>query len=734
MKKTLFYHFGALIYPARWVLILLWFLIVFACLPLLPHIIAPFKTTGFIADNSNSAKAEQELNKNLAYDHHNQLIVLYTSHTLKANSRQFNKKIDKSLKDLSQFSKPYEVLLPSANPQQISKDKHTAYAVIVVKTLEPISDLQLTQLKTLIKKPSNMTLQIGGEPVFVEALNQQTQTDLYKADMVATPVAIITLLFVFGSVVAALLPILLGGGCAVMILSALYCIGHFITLSIFTLNIALLLGLCLSLDYALFIINRFRDELLKHQTINEALAITQATAGKAIFFSGLAVFVSLSALYFFPINILFSVAVGGMMAVLIAVITAIVFLPAVLAVLHHRINFLSVKIPHPFKHFKFWQWIAEKVVQRPLMFFIPIFLFLLLLGYPFLAAKFGISDYKIFPEQSKNREFFDSYDQKFNDLELSPILLLIKTETSSILSKKNIYKLYSTTQEIKDSPLVKQVDSIVTTTPELTQYQYYRLYKNADKTLKKRLKTTTSKDSSLVSIVSKYPSHSQQTNQLINELKIKKPPSGMSFYLTGVPVINQDIMKCIWENLPYALLWIMATTYLILLILLRSVFLPFKAILMNLLSLCACYGALVFIFQEGHFASLLNFQAQGMLDISTLVIIFCALFGFSMDYEVFLLSRIKEYYKATKSNTRSIIFGIEKTSRIITSAALIVIFLCASFLVADVIMIKAFGLGIAVAIFVDAFLIRTLLVPSTMILLKKWNWYLPQWLNKILPE
>ncbi len=737
MKKSLFYKFGTLIYPARWFIIALWFLLLFACLPILPHIITPFKTTGFIAENSESAKAEQELNKSLNYDRHNQLIIMYSSKTLKATSSQFNKKIKESLKDLVHFSLPHEVLLPNANEQQISKDKHTAYAVVVVKTLEPLHGDVLKQLKSLIKTPSKMTVQMGGEPIFVEDVNEQTQIDLYKADMIATPVAIITLLFVFGSVVAAFLPIILGGGCALMILSLLYFIGQLFTLSIFTINIALLLGLCLSLDYALFVISRFRDELVKQKTVREALAVTQSTAGKAIFFSGLAVFVSLSALFFFPINILFSVAVGGMIAVLVAVVTAIVFLPAILAVLHRRINFLAIKIPYPFKRFRFWRWIAERVVKRPLVFFIPIFLFLLILGYPFLSAEFGISDYKIFPEQSKNRAFFDSYEQKFDGLELSPILLLVKTDTPPLLTKKNIYKVYGIGQEIKDNPLVKQVNSIVTTKPELSQYQYYRLYtqkKLKDAEIKQLLNTTTSNDATLFNIVSKNSIHSEQTNQLITDLEAIKPPKGMSFYLTGVPVINDDIFDSIWDNLPYALLWIMASTYLILLILLRSLFLPLKAILMNLLSLCACYGALVFIFQDGHFSSWLNFQPQGMLDISILVIIFCALFGFSMDYEVFLLSRIKEYYEATQSNHRSIIFGIEKTSRIITSAALIVIFLCGSFLVADVLMVKAFGLGIAVAIFVDAFLIRTLLVPSTMILLKKWNWYLPQWLNKILPK
>ena len=194
------------------------------------------------------------------------------------------------------------------------------------------------------------------------------------------------------------------------------------------------------------------------------------------------------------------------------------------------------------------------------------------------------------------------------------------------------------------------------------------------------------------------------------------------------------MLATIYRVLPHAMIWIMVFSYLILLILLRSVFLPFKAILMNLLSLCASYGALVFVFQEGHFAQWLNFQPQEMLDISLLVIIFCALFGFSMDYEVFLLTRIREAYLLTRDNNKSIVFGIEKSSRIITSAALIVIVLCASFLVADVLMVKAFGLGIAVAIFMDAFLIRSFLVPATMALFKSWNWYLPRWLDRILPN
>ncbi|KTD23816.1 Putative membrane protein ydgH [Legionella lansingensis] len=739
MKNPIFYNLGKVIYSLRWYIIVLWVLIILACVPFLPHIVSPFKTTGFIDESSESAKTEQYLNKTLEYNT-NKFIIIYTSPKLLATNRLFIKKIKQSLEPLKAFPLKHEILLPSDNKKQISKDKHTAYVVVLVKGNEPLNSTTLDKFEKAIKKPANMTVEIGGESIFVRDVNKQTQEDLFKADLIAAPVAIITLIFVFGSIVAALLPIILGGGCALMILTTLFFIGHICTLSIFTLNIALLLGLCLSLDYSLFIVSRFRDELHHGNTIAEAIATTEATAGKAIFFSGLAVFVSLSALFLFPINILFSMAIGGLTAVVMAVATAIILLPAILSVLKNRINLLSLNFIKESKIYRFnvWHWIAEKVVRRPLLFFFPILIFLLLLGYPFLHAKFGVSDYKILPENSEHRDFFDTYAEKFNINALTPILVLIQTPHSYILSRKNLYNLYDLAKKLKADPEIDQINSIVTTDSKLTKKQYYTLYhlrkKLMSSNVKQLLATTTNYSFTVMSIISKHEINSPQTKELITSLHKMKVPSGMNVKLTGTPVINTEVLSSIARILPWAILWIIVFTYLILLILLRSVFLPIKAILMNLLSLCACYGALVLVFQDGYLSQLLNFEPQGMLDISLLVIIFCALFGFSMDYEVFLLTRIKEFYEANGVNNNSIVFGIEKSSRIITSAALIVIFICGSFLVADVLMVKAFGLGIAVAIFVDAFLIRTLLVPSTMALLKEWNWYLPKWLDRLLPK
>ena len=735
--NRLFYKTGHKVYALRWVILAVWVVCLLAAIPLIPDIVSPFKTTGFTDDHSESIRTERFLDKKLGFHHNNKFIALYHSKTLTTDNPLFFKKIHESLSRLKRFPIENIRLLPKDNHHQISKDKHSAYVAIIIKTQKTIDDNELALFKASITTPKKMTLHLGGEPLFQEHLTQQTQDDLYKADYIATPIAIIILLLIFQSAVAAVLPILLGGGCAVMILSTLYFLGHICNLSIFTLNIALLLGLCLSLDYCLFIINRFRDELRLQKTIEEAIANTEATAGKAVFFSALAVFISLSALLLFPINILFSVAIGGLVAVFFAMLTALVFLPAVLSLLKTRINCLPICLIKTSKKTKIWHRIAETVVRHPYTFFFPTLILLLTLGYPLYSVTLGVSDFHIFPAHSQSRLFFDNYTEAFDENELTPISLLIKSPNRPILSRDALSELYNLTHRLEHNPNVAAVRSIVTVDSDVTKREYDVLYQAPEERMNANLRTlltlTTRPHFTVVDVISKYPLNSPETKQLLTKLGHIKMKHGMSVQLTGTPTDNNDVLRCISHTLPYAILWIVGFTYLILLFLLRSALLPIKAIAMNFLSLSACYGALVFVFQDGHFNQFLNFEPQHMLDISLLVIIFCAIFGFSMDYEVFLLTRIKEAYDTLKDNDQSIVFGIEKSSKIITSAAIIVIFICGSFFVADVLMVKAFGLGIAVAIFVDAFLIRTILVPATMAIIKSWNWYLPKWLDKILP-
>lgn len=632
MINKAFYKLGHLIYHWRWFTIVLWFIILLAFVPFIPNVITPFKTTGFIDDNALSTQASHNLDKALGYNSYNKIIIMYSSHSLSASSSAFEHKIKQSLSDLDKFPIPIEIIYPSHNSKQISKDKHTAFAVIIVKSLQPINDKQLEELTSLIKKPSHMKMQLGGESIFTTNVNKQTEKDLYRADFIASPVALVTMILVFGSIVAALLPILLGGGCAFITLIVLYFLGQAFTLSIFTLNIALMLGLCLSLDYCLFVISRFRDELREQPSVIEAIAVTQSTAGRAVFFSGIAVFASLSALLMFPINILFSVGVGGLTAVLIAMVTSIIFLPAILSILNTRINKLSIGLLNKKKKgtIRSQYWLTNIIVHHPIPFFIVTLLLLILFGYPTLSARFGVSDFHIFPEHSQYRQFFTSYAKDFNENELTPIILVVKTRHShDILSQHSLTELSHLVHHLKHNSLIKEVNSIVSAEPSLSTDQYYALYHLSKEKMpapvKSFLETTTRHHLTMISIVSKYSINSPKTKKLIEELRDLKHPHDMTLELTGTPVANMDVFKKIMHLLPYAVLWILVFTYIILLFLMRSLFLPIKAILMNLLSLSACFGALVLVFQDGYFHQLLHFQPQGIVDITLLVIIFCAL-------------------------------------------------------------------------------------------------------------
>lgn len=735
-NPPLFYRLGKNLYKRRRLIILLWLVLIVSCLPLLADLMSPFKTMGFVDNDSNSAAADLFLEERLGYGDQ-RIVIAYSSDKLVTDNPLFLSTIKASLWKLRDFYIPHEIIYPTKDNHQFSKNKHVALVVILFKTKEMTAD-DITQLKTLIKKPNFMHLTLGGEPIFIDDVNNQTRKDLYKADIIAVPVSIIIMILVFGSLIAAFIPIVLGGGAAVVILTSLYCLAHFLSLSIFTINISLLLGLCLSLDYCLFFMSRFREELHKQLPMEVIIGTTMNSAGRAIFYSGIAVFISLSALLIFPVPILFSIGIGGLAAVFFAVCISLIFLPALLSVIRGGINRLAIRSFKSKKHHgRFWRWLAEKVVKRPLLFFFPSLMFLLFLSLPFLNVKFGISDAHILPHDSASHQFLNIYKANFNENNLSP-LIIIASSGDNILSNTNLTDLYELTKQLEANPFISEVTSIMNVDKKIPKNQYYPLYhiekKYRDKTINQLLDTTTGRRFTIINIVSKYSVNSSETKQLVKQLQEMSVYKHLRLQATGIPVNNAEVMDKISQLFPFALLWILCLTYLILLLLLHSLLLPFKALLMNIISLSASYGVLVFVFQEGYLQDILAFVPQKMLDTSLLIIIFCALFGFSMDYEVFLLTRMKECYEKTKNTRQSVISGIDQSGRLITSAAIIVIVLCGSFMAAEVLMVKEFGLGIAIAIFVDAFLVRSLLEPSLTVLLGKWNWYIPNWLEKMLPK
>lgn len=739
MKTDIFYCIGSLIYKLRWFIILLWITFIGISIPFTPYILDPFKEVGFKDSRSQSATANHILNKKLGYSY-NQFIVMYSSDKWYATNPKYLDEIKSSLSRIDDIPVKHQIIYPNTANKQISKNKYNAYAVVLFKGEQEADEKLVKAFKAAVKEPANLTMKMGGEPIFLEDTKIQTQLDLYSAEYIATPVAIITMLIVFGSLIAASIPIFLTAISAFLTLMTLFLLGHLFSLSVFTINIALLVGLCLMLDYALLIINRFRDELYLGCSTEEAIAITQATAGKAVFFSALAVFISLSALLLFHVNVLFSVGMGGLAAVLVALATAFILLPAVLSILSKRINLLPIKFirQNNLQDNPYCRWLVTTVVRFKYAFFSVILVLLLIMGYPFLEAQFGISDFKILPKSLQSRQLFDAFSKNYGETKLSPIIVIVQSPRKDILDKTNIRYLYNFVTKLQDDPRVKSVDSIVSTSPRLTLEQYQMLYTQPNNRLpaevKKLLHVTTKDDLTSITVVSKYSSYSRATTNLIKELRATKLENNMTIKVTGASANIIDVLQSISKVFFYAFLWIIGFTYITLLFVLRSVVLPLKAIVTTMLSLFASYGILVLVFQMGYLHELLNFEPQGMLDISLLIIIFCALFGISMDYEVFLLTRIKECYEQTGDNIQSIIVGIDKSWKIITSAAIIVIFLCLSFMSADILIVKAFGLGIAIAVAVDAYIIRTILVPATMAILGKWNWYLPKWLDAILPK
>jgi RND superfamily putative drug exporter len=379
-------------------------------------------------------------------------------------------------------------------------------------------------------------------------------------------------------------------------------------------------------------------------------------------------------------------------------------------------------------HSGFWYRLSEFVMRYPVRAFLPVLLLLIGFGLPFLNVRFSAPDASILPPYVPSREAFDLLARRFNGPETSPILLAVQTKGDA-LTPDNIRNLYYYVRRIEADPYVARVDSIVSADPRLTLDQYELLYTHpqliTDPYLVAYMQSFVSGNTVLVQVISKYEMLDLRSQELVQTIRNTPPGHGMSVLVGGGTAFDIDYVNSIYTDFPIAVLAIALTTYFVLFFLFRSLVLPLKAILMNTLSILASYGALVVIFQQGFLHQVLGFTPLGFVEATSPVLLFCSLFGLSMDYEVFLLSRVQEAFWQTGDNTRAVATGLQRSGGIITSAAVIVIVVSLCFATADVILVKALGLGMALAVVIDATLVRGLLVPATMRLLGDWNWWLP---------
>src|SRR5580693_6614614 len=594
----------------------------------------------------------------------------------------------------------------TGSPSLVSNDRHATYAVLQLTGADDAArhttyDAIKAELTPATLAAKGVTAEVGGNVPLEVAINNEVTADIAKAEGFSMPVLLILLLVIFGSLAAASLPVAIGGLAILGSFTVLRLLTMATTVSIYSVNITTILGLGLGIDYGLFMVTRFREELHRQDTVELAVARTVATAGRTVAVSGVTVAVALTSLMLFPVDFLRSMGYGGVATVAVDVLAALIVLPALLAVLGPRINALrirrSVHRPARDEESGAWYRLARSVMRRPVVYVTVITIALLALGAPFLRISWGGTDARTLPAASTIRQVSQTLDSAFPVNSTDPIEALLTGPAA--------------TSQVQLGAYLHNVEAI----PGVTAAHV----------------TGVKGDVARVDIGYTPAPVSDAARHIVTQIRAIPVPSGTAVLVGGTTAGLVDELSSLGATLPWMALLVCVSTFVLLFLAFGSVVLPLKAIVMNVLSLSATFGVVVWIFQWGHLSGLLRFTPTGSIDPTMPILMLAIIFGLSMDYEVFLLSRIRERYDQTGDNTASVAAGLQRTGGVITSLALLLVIVIGAFSASGITFIKLTGVGMIVALFVDATVVRILLVPATMRLLGRANWWAPPPLRRL---
>ena len=594
---------------------------------------------------------------------------------------------------------------------------------------------------------ADLRVQIGGQAQVSREIGEQVEADLAKAEAIAVPITLLLLMVAFGGSVAGALPLAVGGFAIVGTLLVLRVLAELTDVSIYALNLTTALGLGLAIDYSLFIVSRYREELRAGREPADALVQTMRTAGRTVLFASTTIAVSLLALLVFPLYFLRSFGYAGIAVVALAAVGALIVLPALLAVLGHRVNRFRLPLgrrrtaqpvpvqagataslhepPTPDRGEGFWHWIATRVMRRPAPIAIVVVAFLVLLGTPFLGVRFGLPDDRVLPTSAEGRQVSDAVRANFTTDESSALSVVAPGSGDPQTHLADIDGYATALSRLAG---VGRVEALTGSYADGGRLQG-PLQATGDAAIPPEAMRFAAADGTWLSVVPSVEPYSQAGERLV--AAVRELPAPLGAQVTGPSAALVDTKASLLSHLPAAGAVIALVTFVLLFLMTGSVVIPVKALVLNLLSLTAVYGAMVYVFQDGHLADLLGFTATGTIDTSMPVLLFCIAFGLSMDYEVFLLSRIKEEHDRTGDTVAAVAFGLERTGRIVTTAAALLAIVFIAFATSSVSFLKLFGIGTALAILVDATLIRALLVPAFMRLAGRANWWAPAPLRRL---
>jgi RND superfamily putative drug exporter len=605
--------------------------------------------------------------------------------------------IEADIRKLPDVAKTFSYWSAGGAKQLMSADGNSAYLFIYGHEADPtlLADLATDLQKKYDGKIGNLRIYVGGFSTFNQAVNHKISSDLALAESISIPLTFLFLLFVFGGLIASAMPVVVGVSAILGAFLILYLISLFTGVSIFALNLVTGMGMGLGIDYSLLMVNRFREELHAGNSVEESVAQTVKTAGKTVFFSGITVMISLASLMFFPQMFLKSFGYAGVSVVAVAILGALIPLPAILALLGTKIDkFVVRKSAITPKEDGRWAHTARYVMKRPVAVVVLSLLILGTLASPIKDIVFSQVDTRVLPASNKAAIAAQVSLDKFPGEQGNPIEIVIPNGTTKMVEINNFVSNLA------------NVPGVITV--------------GAPETVGNDIR---------ISAIHSMSSRSPAAEKMITEIRALKVPEGT--LVGGVAADYTDSQIGIAKKLPLALLWIAIGTLLLLFMFTGSIILPIKAVILNLLSLSATLGVLTWIFIGGHLNWLVgSFTNTGSIDTSMVILIAVVAFGLSMDYEVFLLSRIKEEHDAGHSNIESVALGLQKSARIITAAAVILAVVFAIFVTSGVTSIKTMGFGVAFAILLDATLVRALLVPALMRLFGERNWWAPKALKR----
>ena len=739
----MFARWGRFVHRFRWpVLILSAFLLSGSIAIVLQG--AKLESGGFI-ETAESGRASRLIERELPTAGTATFTLIYSSPTLSAKDPAFRAEVERSLEPLKADPRvdtirtAYDGSIPDPTAVTSRDGRATAVSVAVKDVLTVARDYY-PELRALVRSDT-LQIQATGVLAIVNGFNVVLQDDLRRAETVSLPLAAVLLLIVFGTVVAAFIPLGVGILAVVGGIAGMFLLARFTEVSIYAENVVTLIGLGVAIDYSLFVTNRFREELHRGLSTEDAIARAVSTAGRAITFSGLTVAIGLSGMLFYQGTYLSSMGLAGAIVVASAVFYGLTFLPALLSVLGKRIDLVRVPILQSDPTGRgMWHRLALAVMARPITVLIPVVALILLVGSPFLRLNLANGDVTMVPKREESRAAYDRLVEDFPGAGQTHISVAVRYD-SGPLAADHIAPLVDLQKRLAAIPDVQQVQSIFALDPRLGAAEYTALYAiPADRRpppiqalvasigqdrLDAAVKQTVGPHIVVFDVVTGKPAYSNEAHGIVRAARELAAPAEAEKLVTGFSAIDLDTVAFIRDHTPAAIAYVMVATMVVLFLLLGSVVLPIKAVVMNLLSISASFGALVWLFQEGNLSDVLGFTASGGIDPTLPVIMFCTIFGLSMDYEVLLLSRIQEEYARVGDNTLAVAEGLERSGRLITGAAAIMVGVFTAFGLAEILLIKALGLGMAIAVAIDATLVRALVVPATMRLLGRANWWAP---------